>query len=316
MVSDLFALTIRLGREDVASVKTLHSTCHDQRLKTLNLSALCRGACLALAAWLAVGLAGNAAAASKKIYVITDLEGISGVYQFMQTRETNTPPALKAREFFMGDLAAVVRGLRDGGATEIVVLDGHGNQAVLPEFMAPGAKYITGLPRPGRFPGLDATFAGVVFLGFHAMMGTSNGVLHHTQSSKTENRYWYNGVESGEIAQCAAVAGYFGVPPILVTGDTATCREAEKFLGKNCVTVAVKEGLARESALLYPLAETREKLYQGAKKAMKAIKHCQPYRLELPIKARKQYLILNEPDKPRLQTKEAVIPDALHLLDL
>ena len=99
-------------------------------------------ACLCLAVWLAAGVACRSDAAPKKIYVITDLEGISGVYKFAQTRETDTPSARQAREFFMGDLAAVVRGLRDGGATEILVLDGHGNQALLPELMAPGAKYI------------------------------------------------------------------------------------------------------------------------------------------------------------------------------
>jgi len=215
----------------------------------------------------------------------------------------------------MGDLAAVVRGLRAGGATEILVLDGHGNQAVLPELMTPGAKYITGLPRPEHFPGLDASCAGVVFLGFHALMGTTNGVLHHTQSSKSENRYWYNGVESGELAQCAAVAGYFGVPPILVTGDEATCLEAEKFFGKACVTVAVKKGLARESALLYPLPETRRQLYRGAKQAMRAIKHCQPYRLQVPIHARKEYLVFDASGNPKRMTTEGTIPDALHLLD-
>ena len=268
-----------------------------------------------LAAWVTVAGACYVNAAPRKIYVITDLEGISGVYKFTQTRETDTPLARQARVFFMGDVAAVVRGLRDGGATEIVVLDGHGNQALLPELMVPGAKYITGLPRPERFPGLDATYAGVVFLGFHAMMGTTNGVLHHTQSSQTENRYWYNGVESGELAQCAAVAGHFGVPPILVTGDEATCREAEKFFGKGCVIVAVKKGLARESATLYPFQETHQALYQGARRAMKAIKRCQPYRLELPIKAKKEYLVPDGSEKPRLTTKEGTIPDALHLLD-
>jgi D-amino peptidase len=205
--------------------------------------------------------------------------------------------------------------LRAGGATEVIVLDGHGNQALLPELMPPGAKYITGLPRPERFPALDGTFAGVVFVGFHAMMGTPDGVLHHTQSSKTEHRYWYNGVESGEIAQCAAVAGHFGVPVILVTGDDATCREAERFLGKACVTVAVKKGLARESAMLYPFAETREKLYQGAKRAMSVIRRCKPYRLDLPIKAKKEYLVLDGTAEPKRVTKEGTIPDALHLLD-
>jgi len=268
-----------------------------------------------LMAWLVLAGACSSEAASEKIYVITDLEGISGVYKFTQTRETDTPLARQAREFFMGDVAAVVRGLRAGGATEIVVLDGHGNQALLPELMAPGAKYITGLPRPEHFPGLDATCAGVVFLGFHAMMGTTNGVLNHTQSSRTENRYWYNGVESGELAQCAAVAGHFGVPPMLVTGDEATCREAERFFGEGCVTVSVKKGLARESAMLYPLEETRRQLYLGAKRAMKVIKRCRPYRLEEPIQATKQYLVLHDGAKPELVTKEGTIPDALHLLD-
>jgi D-amino peptidase len=270
---------------------------------------------LFLAALLAACGGSNLAAAEKKIYIVTDLEGISGVYNFAQTRETDTPLAREARAYFMGDLAAVVHGLRAGGATEILVLDGHGNQAVIPHLMVPGAKYITGLPRPDVLTGLDDTYAGVVLLGFHAMMGTPDGVLHHTQSSKTENRYWYNGVESGELAQCAAIAGHFGVPPIMVTGDEATCREAEKFFGKTCLAVAVKKGLARESAALYPFEETRRSLYKGAKRAMAAIPKCKPYWLELPIQAKKQYLVPDGSPKPKLVTKEGTIADALHLLD-
>lgn len=264
-------------------------------------------------AWLAVLATWTADAGQRRIYVVTDLEGVSGVYKFAQTRETDTPLARQAREFFMGDLAAVVRGLRAGGATEIVVLDGHGNQAVLADLMEPGAKYITGLPRPEVFPGLDDTFAGVVFFGFHAMMGTPDGVLHHTQSSKTENRYWYNEVESGELVQCAAVAGHFGVPPILVTGDEATCREAERFFGKTCVTVAVKKGLARESAMLFPLAETRSALYRAAKRAMSGAPRCRPYRLDFPVTAKKEYLVFEGTAPPKRVTKVGTIADALHL---
>ena len=213
----------------------------------------------------------SAPASGQKIYVNTDLEGISGVYQFEQTREKGTPLNIQACEYFMGDLAAVIRGLRDGGAKEIVVLDGHGNQAVIPHLMVPGAVYITGLPRPGILTGLDSTYDGMVMLGFHAMKGTPDGVLNHTQSSSTENRYWYNGVESGELAQSAAIAGYYGVPTIMVTGDEATARESRQFFGKHVVTVAVKKGLSREAAILYPFEETRKALYEGAKRAMAAI---------------------------------------------
>lgn len=263
-------------------------------------------------------LINNKVVAQLKIYVNTDLEGISGVFRFDQTRDKNSPLNIQACEYFMGDVAAVVNGLRDAGATEIIVLDGHGSQAVIPHLMVPGAKYITGLPRtgPANLTDLDASFAGMILLGFHAMNGTPDGVLHHTQSSKSENRYWYNGVESGEIVQSAAIAGYYGVPVIMVTGDEALCREARKFFGDNCVTVAVKRGISREAAVLYPFEETRKALYEGAKKAVAAISSCKPYVLATPIQVKEEYLNLDPKlPKPVLVTREGVANDALHILD-
>jgi len=253
-----------------------------------------------------------------KIYVNTDLEGISGVFKFEQTREKDTPLNIQACEYFMGDVAAVVRGLIDGGATEVVVLDGHGTQAVIPHLMVPGAKYVTGKPRPGagNLSLLDSSFAAMVMVGFHAMMGTPDGVLNHTQSSKTEHRYWYNGIESGELAQYALIAGYYGVPLIMVTGDEATCREARKFFGNNIVTVATKKGLSRESALLYPFEETRKALYEGARKAMSVIPLCKPYKIKEPIQVKMQFLDLDPKlPEPVLVTWEGIAKDAKHILD-
>jgi D-amino peptidase len=182
--------------------------------------------------------------------------------------------------------------------------------------MVPGAKYITGRPRPGagNLTDLDSSFAGMVMVGFHAMMGTADGVLNHTQSSKSENRYWYNGVESGEIAQNAAIAGYYGVPPIMVTGDEATCREAKRFFGDNIITVAVKRGVAREAAVLYPFEETRKALYEGAKMAAEKIASFKPYILETPIKVKEEYLNLDPSlPKPVMIRREGIAEDALHL---
>lgn len=273
---------------------------------------------LLVAGWLLVLAGCTARPATKplRIYIMTDLEGASGVYQFAQTRESG-PLNDKAKEYLMGDITAVVRGLRAGGATDIVILDGHGPGAFVPHLMERGAKYIVGKPRPGPLTDLDDSFAGMVQLGAHAMMGTPDGVLCHTQSSRTENRYWYNGVESGELAQCAAIAGGYGVPTILVTGDEATCREAGKFFGTDCVTVAVKRGLSREAAELYPFEDARRALYEGAKRAVAAIPRCKPYKLSLPIHAKKEYLVFDDPNKPgRKVTKEATIENTLKLLDL
>ncbi len=279
-------------------------------------------------AFLALIINVNTASGQKKIYIITDLEGISGVYNFDQAWVKGTPLNLEACEYFMEDVAAVVRGLRDGGATEVYVLDGHGDQAVIPHMMVPGAKYITGKPKPapGALWGLDESFAGIVLLGFHAMRGTPDGVLNHTQS--VENRYWYNGRESGELAQNALFAGYYGIPPIMVTGDEATCREAREFFGDMIVTVPVKRGVSREAAVLYPFDEARKALYEGAKRAMSVINQCKPYTIELPIKTKEQYLDphpsmkeylekKNQTDywKSKLKTREGTVPDALHLFD-
>lgn len=250
----------------------------------------------------------------QKIYIVTDLEGASGVYQFAQTRDPG-PRYEQAKEYLMGDIAAVVRGLRAGGATEIVVLDGHGTQAFVPHLMEPGAKYITGLPRPCVLCGLDDSFAGLVQLAAHAMMGTPDGVLCHTQSSRSENRYWYNDVESGELAQVALVAGSYGVPTIMVTGDEAACREAKKFFGPEVVTVAVKRGLARESAELYPFGETRKALFQGAKQAMSLVGKAKPYRIAMPIRAKKQWLVHQPDGTPQLQTKTGIIEDVRKLFE-
>jgi D-amino peptidase len=250
-----------------------------------------------------------------RIYIVTDLEGASGVYKFAQTREPGNPLGEKAKEYLMGDIAAVVRGLRAANVAEIVILDGHGSQAFVPHLMEPGAKYITGKPRPGPLTCLDDSFDGLIQLGAHTMMGTPDGVLAHTQSSRSENRYWYNGIESGELAQCAAIAGHYGIPTIMVTGDEATSREATKFFGTNCVTVAVKRGITREAAMLYPFDETRQALYEGARRAVAAIPKCKPYKLSLPIRAKKEYLVFDSSSGPgRKVIKKGTIEDVLKLM--
>jgi len=255
--------------------------------------------------------------AKVKIYVMTDLEGISGVYQFAQTREKGTPLYNKACEYFMDDVAAVIKGLRDGGATEIVVRDGHGIGSLIPHMMFPGVKYIAGAPRPskGPLPEFDSSYDALVMIGFHAMMGTQDGVLHHSNSSKRENRYWYNGVESGELAQCALIAGHYEVPLIMVSGDEATCREARTFFGNEIVTVATKKGLSREAAILYPFEENHKALYKGAKQAIRIIPKIKPYKIEVPIQIREQSL--KDPNTPKsgINIREGVARDALHIFN-
>ena len=226
-----------------------------------------------------------------KIYLLTDLEGATGVFKFSQTRAMGTPEGIEAMRLLMGDITAVVAGLRQAGATEIMVLDGHdGGNNFLPEEMVAGARYVTGKPRPWGLYGLDRSFAGMVVLGAHAMNGTADGVLHHTQSSIAEAKYWYDGVERGEIFQAAVTAGHYDVPVIMVTGDEAACREARELLGDDLPAASVKKGISREAAVLMPPAETRPLLTEVAKAAAAGLARRRPFKPTFPIQLRERRL--------------------------
>ena len=131
-----------------------------------------------------------------------------------------------------------------------------------------------------------------ILLGYHAMAGTPDGMLCHTQSSRRGDRYWYNGRESGEIAQSALIMGHFSIPVVMVTGDAAACREAREFLGDQIVTVSVKEGISIQFGSLLAPEAAHELIHQGCVEAMKRIRQCAPFALSLPIHGRLEF-----PDK-------------------
>jgi len=252
-----------------------------------------------------------------KIYIVTDLEGATGVFKFKQTREKGEE-FYQAMKLLMGDISAVCEGLKEVGVNEIYVLDGHdGGNNFIPELMIKGVRYITGYPRKGEILyGLDSSFDGVILLGFHAMNGTPDGVLNYTQSSLAELKYYYDEIERGEIYQSAVIAGYFNVPVILVTGDEAACREAKETLGKNLPTVAVKKGISREAAILISPEETKIFLKEGAKKAIKALPKLKPYKIKLPVKLKIRRIGSEgtTPDNPYFSEKEFIVKNALDIL--
>ncbi len=230
-----------------------------------------------------------------RVIIETDLEGISGVVVWDQTRDLNSHHYQEARRLLMEDIGAAVEGCLAGGADDIVVTDGHGGgYNFVPEMMHSNARYLTGKVRPPMsqrghiYEGFDAA----ILLGYHAMQGTADGILQHTQSSLGGNRYWYNDVECGEIVQSALLMGYFGTPVVMVSGDEAACRETEEFLGEDVVLVAVKEGYAEQFGMLLAPGAARELIREGAQEAMGRGGGCEPFVMELPIEGRLRF-----PDK-------------------
>jgi D-amino peptidase len=223
-----------------------------------------------------------------KIYIITDMEGVSGICNEQQVQR-DSPAYAEGRQLLMGDVNAAVEGAFAGGATEVVVNDGHGGGFnLMLEQMDPRARYER--PNSGLdfMPGLDSSFAGLFCVGYHAMAGTLDGFLDHTQSSASWFNYSINGRRTGELGQCGLWAGSFGVPALLVTGERAACAEARDFFGE-IETVSVKEGIGRQHARCLHPQRAREEITAAAHQALELVGKIRPYRVEPPLTIRLEY---------------------------
>jgi D-amino peptidase len=244
-----------------------------------------RTAALLCASVIFLGVPPSASAqkAGPRIYISVDMEGIWGVVHGDQVSATS-PEYGAARRWMAEDVNAVVAGLLEAGAGEIVVNDSHGSMRnIVADALNPKVSLISGSPKPlSMMQGIDGTYDAVVFVGYHARAGTAAGILDHTISSTTIRSIKVNGQELPELGLNAAIAGYFNVPVIMLTGDTTTCGQAKALLGDGLVTAAVKEAIGRAAARLFPAEQARARLKEAAREALGKRQSFQPFRLAGP----------------------------------
>lgn len=218
-----------------------------------------------------------------KVFVSADIEGIWGVVHGDQTTPAS-PEYGAARRWMVDDVNAVVAGLLDAGAGEVVVNDSHGSMRnIVADALNPKASLVTGSPKPlSMMQGIDESFDAVVFVGYHARAGSERGILDHTISGSTIRSIKVNGQELPELGLNALIAGYYKVPVIMLTGDATTCAQARALLGDGLVTTAVKEATGRVAARLMPLEQVRARLREGAREALAKRSSFQPFRVPGP----------------------------------
>jgi D-amino peptidase len=138
-----------------------------------------------------------------------------------------------------------------------------------------------------------------LFVGMHAMAGTPDGVMNHTVSGTGWRNLSFNGTLVGETGVNAALCGTWGCPVLMVTGDRATCREAEALLGGGLTTVAVKQGLGRFSARHISPIRARELIEAAATKALSDLKAVPPYDPGRPCEIRIELTTSEEVERYR-----------------
>ncbi len=172
---------------------------------------------------------------------MTDLEGVAGVLNFEEWTGPGKLHYQTARELLTHEVNAAVDGFFEGGATEIVVCDGHGPGAIDITHLDSRADLLRGWGE-GPWPlCLDNSFDALAFVGQHAKAGTEYAHLCHTQSLHYLD-LTINGVSIGEFGQLAMCASELGVRTIFGSGDEAFAREAEALV-PDIETVAVKRGV-------------------------------------------------------------------------
>jgi D-amino peptidase len=224
------------------------------------------------------------------VWICTDMEGLSGIDHWDQCYDPDddSPRYRYGREQLTADTNAAIAGCFDAGATQVCVLDGHGrnrNQGFLLDQLDPRVERVWVAGRnPLRWQGLDESVAAVAMVGQHAMAGTINGFIDHTQSPKEICRFKINGAEHGEMSQLALYAGGFGVPLVYVSGDEALCKEAKRLF-PHIQATPTKEGTGWETCRLYPTDAVRAAIRKDIAAALANINKENAWVLEPPITA-------------------------------
>ncbi len=242
-----------------------------------------------------------------QIYLCTDMEGASGV-TMRDEIEPGAPRYEFGRRMLTQDVVAAVEGLKGGGATRIVVLDGHGGGSnFLYDQLPSGAEYVCGQGGTPALPFLDGSFNAVGFVGQHARAGTPNAVWPHTQSWEHVLGLWANGVEIGEIGQFAIAAGHYDLPVIFLSGDRAATCEVKELCGE-VETAAVKEGASATRARCMALSDAHDAIYEAAKRSLKLVGKARPYKVSLPLELRIRFTDVKLTDGPVSTGAERVDP--------
>lgn len=219
-----------------------------------------------------------------KIYIMADLEGISGVYCSEQVLSDN-PKYIEGRKYMTRDANIVAKALKDAGVETVYFRDCHGGATtVIWEELSEDIDYcISGRIEQTRFPKELEDCDGVILLGYHAKAGTNGALLEHSMSSKGIQNYYIGGRTVGEIFIDAAIVGERGVPVMMVSGDDFACAEAKAELPW-VVTAEVKRATSQQGAMLLTPKKAEKLLYEKTVEAVQNLGNCKPLVIEKPVR--------------------------------
>lgn len=244
-----------------------------------------------------------------KVFISVDMEGISGVVNWEDVSRDGKDYNL-FRTIMTEETNAAIEGAYNAGATKVVVRDSHGSaRNILPNKLDKRALLIrdwSGYPE-AMMDGIDKSYDAVIFIGYHAMAGTPDATLDHTNSSSKINESSVNGVHLPEAGWNALIAGYHDVPVCFVAGDQAICDQVTELFG-TIETFATKKGYGNAAICLHPEV-AQEKIKKGVEKSLRDLQSYKPYKLQPPytlhLRLFKEKLALDAEQLPGVERTDA-----------
>ena len=208
-----------------------------------------------------------------RVYISVDMEGVAGIVHEDQTNPVEPRCAheyARGRKLMAGEANAAIEGALAAGAEYVLVNDSHWDMRnLLAEDLHPAAELLSGGPkRLSMLEGIETRFDAALFIGYHAKAGTARALLDHTMTDIVRDAR-LNGRSMGELGLNAALAGAYGVPVALVSGDRATADEARDVLGADVGVVVVKDAVSRHAAKSVAPEMARKRIQEGVAEALR-----------------------------------------------
>lgn len=217
------------------------------------------------------------------LYISCDMEGTAGVCSWKQCDPSDTHEYPIYRRYMTREVRAAIEGAREAGAQRVTVNDSHWSMRNLLFDELPGdddLRVVSGAPKPwSMMQGVGGGFDAAFFTGYHAKAGDA-ATLSHTHSELVYS-VEINGTRCSEALLNAALAGSYGVPVVLITGDGTIVAETVAAMPW-AVGVPVKDAIGYSAVESLTPQAAQAAIRAGAREAVGRIAQAKPFTFASP----------------------------------
>lgn len=227
----------------------------------------------------------NDTSSGPSVFVSADMEGCATIVHWDEVQPGASAAYQRTRAILAAEVNAALGGAFAAGARAAVVNDSHSSMRNLVlEGLNKRAKLVTGRFKPlYMLQGVDAlNHAIAFFIGYHGAIGDRDAVMGHTYSPRVIFECRLAGQVVGELTINAALAGHYGVPVALVSGDRTTLAEAARNIPW-ALRVETKRSLSYYAAECRSPAIVQDALRTASAQAVRQRAEMQPYKLSSPV---------------------------------